>query len=100
MDDHLFFYLDADAKQSRTEQSTKRKNQLEGIFLLNNDKIRRWEELKTHCIHCLDPLQYCDEFDASYCSCCDEWRETICDPDCQTCQARPAKPSECRQDFE
>ncbi|AXH98559.1 hypothetical protein DV702_01835 [Sporosarcina sp. PTS2304] len=100
MEDHLFFYLDTDAKRSRKIGQPTRENQLEGIFLVNNRKIKSWKEMASHCVECMEPLHYSDEFDARYCKDCDEWREMICDPSCQTCQSRPVKPSECQHDFE
>ncbi|PIC64380.1 hypothetical protein CSV79_07065 [Sporosarcina sp. P13] len=100
MEDHLFFYLDTDAKRNRKTKQATKENQLEGIYLVNNRKIRSWEEMASHCVECMEPLHYSDEFDARYCKDCDEWREMICDPNCQTCQTRPVKPSECQQDFE
>ncbi|ARK22575.1 hypothetical protein CSV69_02160 [Sporosarcina sp. P26b] len=100
MEDHLFFYLDSDAKRNRKAEPATKENHLEGIFLVNNKKIRTWKEMASHCVECMEPLHYSDEFDARYCKDCDEWREMICDPNCKTCQTRPVKPSDCTQDFE
>lgn len=100
MEDHLFFYLDSESKRGKKVDPATKENHLGGIYLLHNRKVLTWKELASHCIHCMKPLHYSDEFDASFCKTCDEWREAICDPDCQTCQSRPLKPSECQQDFD
>lgn len=103
MEDHLFFYFDSDDERNQMERFNEllegdapsaKANQLEGIFLLKNRKVRSWKEMASHCVECLEPLHYSDEYDARYCKECDEWREMICDPNCETCQSRPVKPSQ------
>lgn len=66
------------------------------IFLSHQDAVIEWEEMANHCIRCMEPLLYNEEFDSVYCAACDAWREAACsDPACEYCGSRPLKPSGC-----
>lgn len=98
------YYLDPDERkwkmedlsshwgsQSHDEQSTMNK-----VYLLRNRRMIEWSDLLNHCLHCLGTLGYNEEYDSFYCVECDEWRESVCeDEDCEYCQMRPLKPSDC-----
>lgn len=102
----MVIYLDPDKRKWTMEdlglswddvlQTAVEKEPFEGIFLAKNRKIIDWVELPNHCPDCLEILSYNDEFDSTYCSDCDEWRDVPCeDPNCEFCEARPEKPSSC-----
>ncbi|MBE1553619.1 hypothetical protein [Sporosarcina limicola] len=100
------FYLDPDEREWTLKDlglnweaierlGTERKG-IEGTFLVDKGRIRRWSELTSNCKVCLGSLAYNDEHDSIYCPTCDEWRESSCnDPNCEYCLARPTKPSQC-----
>lgn len=71
----------------------KRHKQVEGVFLLVNDRVISTEELDDYCNDCFEILSYHDEFDACYCEPCNAWREAACtDPSCEYCELRPKRP--------
>lgn len=108
MGEKKYFYLDPDERKwtmgdiqlswGAIINAPKRKNALEGIFLMKDGQIIEWSELLSRCSSCLHPLAYNEEHDSEFCEPCDEWREDSCtDPDCEYCLARPDKPSHCKK---
>lgn len=98
------FYLDPDKRKWTMEQlgyswdfdTSEPRKEIEGTFFMKDGKVLDMMEIHSHCLVCLQPLYYNDEFDSSYCAECNEWREESCsDPNCEYCQGRPEKPSDC-----
>lgn len=80
------------SSHSHEEQSTMNK-----VYLLHNRKMVEWSDLLNHCLLCLGDLAYNEEYDSLYCEECDAWREPACeDEECEYCQMRPEKPSDCQ----
>lgn len=68
---------------------------LDGTYLMKDGEIYHEKELASRCYKCLTTLSYHDDFDAQFCTVCDEWREDLCsDPTCEYCFVRPKKPSD------
>ncbi|GKV67655.1 hypothetical protein NCCP2716_01530 [Sporosarcina sp. NCCP-2716] len=66
------------------------------VFLFHKETVIEWDEMANHCICCMEPLLYNEQFDSVFCGACDEWREASCnDPECEYCGDRPARPSLC-----
>lgn len=70
-----------------------KKKQIEGTFLLVDDRVIAIDELTDYCNDCFEPLSYHKEYDACYCEPCNAWREEACtDPTCEYCELRPKRP--------
>lgn len=92
-----FFYLDPDDRKHSftSEHLQELQHTIEGVYLLHKGQIRSWLELPNLCIHCMDELDYSEQFDSAFCPTCDAWREEPCgDPECEYCLERPEKPSD------
>ncbi|AOV09244.1 hypothetical protein BI350_13235 [Sporosarcina ureilytica] len=80
--------------------SATKKHAIEGTFLMKDGEVYDSHEVANCCIICLNPLAYNDEYDAHFCTTCDEWREETCiDPTCEYCLERPKKPSHCKEGY-
>lgn len=67
------------------------------FFLYHKETMIEFEEMANHCVCCMEPLLYNEEYDSVFCRECDAWREAACsDPLCEYCGTRPARPSLCR----
>lgn len=99
------FYLDPDDRKWTMEDlglswetyapEEAEQDSIDGLYLMKDGIIFNASELENRCHVCLEPLAYHDEFDAQYCTACDEWREDLCsDPACEYCFTRPKKPSD------
>jgi len=86
----LVIYLDP---SDRKRKSSPKEKVVEGVFLLHHRKVIEYSELFDHCSHCLEPLEYSEEYDSTYCPECNQWSEEPCEDDeCEYCAHRPPRP--------
>ena len=98
MNDKMNFFLDPKNRAVQKTTIMNYKQDQQGLYLMANKKLINWMEVHTYCQHCLSPLAFDDEFDASYCAGCNEWREEACsDIDCEYCENRPKRPLDPRR---
>lgn len=84
----MMLFLDPNERKHKTNVK-----QIEGSFLLVDNRVIAAEELINYCNDCFVPLSYSKEFDACYCEPCNKWEEEACtDPSCEYCEMRPIRP--------
>lgn len=104
------FYLDPDERKWTMEDlglswdtlpsAQIESHTIDGVYLMKDGRIFNAREFEGRCHVCLTSLAYNDEYDAQFCSVCDEWREEICsDPTCDYCFTRPKKPSDYKDEL-
>ncbi len=98
MNSKMNFFLDPKKRVVQKSSIMNYKQEQQGLYLLANKKFINWMDVHTYCHSCLSKLTFDDEFDASYCSDCNEWREEKCsDITCEYCDKRPKRPLDPRR---
>nr|WP_316046626.1 hypothetical protein [Planococcus glaciei] len=75
MNGKMNFFLDPKNRVIQKSSIMNYKQDQQGLYLVANKKFINWMDVHTYCHTCLSALTFDDEFDASYCSTCNEWRE-------------------------
>ncbi|MDE4086240.1 MULTISPECIES: hypothetical protein [unclassified Planococcus (in: firmicutes)] len=92
------FFLDPKNRVAQKPSIMNYKQDEKGLYLLADKKFINWMDVHTFCHTCMDPLTFDNEFDASYCASCNEWREERCsDISCEYCENRPERPLDPRK---
>jgi len=98
MNGKMNLFLDPTKRKIRKSSIMNYKQNQQGLYLVANKKFINWMEVHTYCHTCLAALTFDDEFDASYCATCNEWREEMCnDSSCEYCENRPTRPLDPRR---
>lgn len=93
MEEKLNFFLDPKDRIKRKSSIMNYKIEEKGLYLLTGKKFISWMDVHAYCPKCLEALTFDNEFDASYCTGCNEWREEKCsDTSCEYCEKRPKRP--------
>lgn len=98
MNGKMNFFLDPKNRIAPKTSIMNYKQDEQGLYLVANKQFINWMDVHTYCHTCLASLTFDDEFDASYCSSCNEWREEKCsDITCEYCEKRPSRPLDPRR---
>ncbi|MCH4824879.1 MAG: hypothetical protein N2C11_05085 [Planococcus sp. (in: firmicutes)] len=98
MNGKMNFFLDPKNRVIQKPSIMNYKQDQQGLYLVANKRFINWMDVHTYCHTCLDALIFDDEFDASYCASCNEWREEPCtDISCEYCENRPKRPLDPRR---